>query len=153
MSASQSLGSRFKTRQDPDSLTYSKIAASAVLMSGVFRGFGISGLGIGEKGFVSKQLHSSRLHYNDVEWGAFAYPGIWESGQMLGVHSRPSDTDVKWQSREQDWGRFYTCLVILWTLIEKRRLEISRCLSMIITRYKDFTWATVRLPYPWVTKN
>ena len=51
VSASQSLGSRFKTRQDPDSLTYSKIAASAVLMSGVFRGFGISGLGIGEKGF------------------------------------------------------------------------------------------------------
>ena len=42
--ASQSLGSRFKTSQDPDSLTYSKIAASAVLMSGVFRGFGISGL-------------------------------------------------------------------------------------------------------------
>ena len=31
-----------KPYQDPDSLTYSKIAASAVLMSGVFRGFGTS---------------------------------------------------------------------------------------------------------------
>ena len=67
-----------------------------------------------EKGFVSvlqlvsKQLHSSRLHCSDVEWGAFAYHGIWESGQMLGVHSRPSDGDVKWRSREQDWGRIHT---------------------------------------------
>ena len=107
VSASQSLGSRFKTRQDPGSLTYSKIAASAVLMSGIFRGFGISGFGIGEKGFVSKQLHSSRLHCSDVEWGAFAYHGIWESGQMLGVHSHPSDGVVKWRSREQD-QRFHT---------------------------------------------
>ena len=98
-----------------------------------------------EKGFVSvlqlvsKQLHSSRLHCSDVEWGAFAYHGIWESGQMLGVHSRPSDGDVKWRSREAGLGaNSHPCLVILWTLIEKRRLEISRCSSTIITRYNGF---------------
>ena len=44
----------------------------------------------------------------DVEWGAFAYHGIWESGQMLGVHSRPSDGDVKMTVPGAGLGRIHT---------------------------------------------
>ena len=149
-------GSKF--RQVPNSLTYSKKAASVDERSlpWIWYFWFVNW----EKGLVSvlqlvskQQLHSSRLHCSDVEWGAFAYHVIWESGQMLGIHSRPSDGDVKWRSREQEWGaNSHPCLVILWTLIEKRRLEISRFSSTIMTRHNDFPSATVGLPYPWVSK-
>ena len=50
VSASHTLGSQFKIPPGARiRLTYSKIAASAVLMSGVFREFGTSGLWIGKK--------------------------------------------------------------------------------------------------------
>ena len=55
--------------QDPDSLTYSKIAASAVLMSGVFRGFGTSGLWIGKRGLF---LFFNWFRNNSIRHGCTA---------------------------------------------------------------------------------
>ena len=93
-----------KFRQEPDSLTYSKNRCQcSVHERRSFRGFGTFGFGIGKRGLF---LFFTWFRNNSVR-RAFAYHGIWESGQMLGVRSRPSDGDVKWRSREQDWGRIH----------------------------------------------
>ena len=63
---------------------------------------------LGKRGCFETTIHSSRLHCSDVEWGALPTTVLRKWSNDGGTYSRPSDGDVKWRSREQDWGQNHT---------------------------------------------
>ena len=112
----------------------------AVVMNGVFRGFGYFWLWIGL--WVVSVLSLFRNNFVRHSCTAVMLNGVPSPASVLekvvrywGYTLVRRMGTLSGGPGSRNWGDIrHACLVNYWTLVEKRRLDISRCSSTIITR-------------------